>query len=99
MLVLVLVGVMTEGEGEVLVGAVTAGAGGRQRGAVLALAGGQDWQEGREYSVPGDLAWLATGQQDFQHFGSSIALSEDQLLVAVGSPSYRIPANGNTFTR
>ena len=90
---------MTEGEAEVLVGALSAGAGGRQRGAVLALTAGEDWQEGREYTVPGDLAWLATGQQDFEHFGSSIALSQDQLLVAVGSPSYRIPANGDSFTR
>ena len=83
---------MAGGEGEVLVGAASAGAGGRQRGAVLALGGGQ---EGRQYEVPGDLAWLATGQQDFEHFGSSIAVSEDQLLVAVGSPAYRVAANAD----
>lgn len=87
-------GVMAQSDHSVLVGAPTAGAGGRMKGAVLEVVAGRDWEEGREYRVPGDLDWLLTGSQDFQQFGSS--LSTDQDLVAVGSPSYRIAANGDS---
>ena len=52
-------------------------------------------QEDREYLVPGDIMWLATGSQDFQQFGSSISIEQD--VLAVGSPSYRISANGGSF--
>ena len=85
--------VMTQSDHSVMVGAPTAGAGGRLRGAVLEVMAGE-WEEGREYLVPGDLDWLVTGSQDFQQFGSS--LSADQGLVAVGSPSYRVAANGDS---
>ena len=88
-------GEMAAGDGTVLVGAASAGAGGRMRGAVLAVTAGPGWQEDREYIVPGDVMWLATGSQDFQQFGSSISIEQD--VLAVGSPSYRISANGGSF--
>ena len=83
---------MAQSGQEVIVGATTAAAGGRQRGAVLALSPATVGN----LSVPGDLQWLATGSQDFQQFGSSISLHQD--LIAVGSPYYRIPANGEPVT-
>merc|ERR1711892_461911 len=46
-----------------------------------------DWELGREYLVPGDIAWDITGEQDFEQIGTIAAASG---FVAVGSPTYRL---------
>lgn len=45
--------------------------------------------------MPDDLGWSLTGSQDFEHFGSSMARSSENLL-AVGSPNFRLGSGVNS---
>ena len=45
--------------------------------------------EGGEHLVPEQLPWSHTGDQDYEHYGSSLCLL-DPATLAVGSPSYRV---------
>ena len=44
--------------------------------------------------VPDDLSWSFTGNQDFEHFGSSITVSDHFDTIVIGSPTYRVSAGG-----
>ena len=45
--------------------------------------------ESGEHLVPDQLPWSHTGDQDYEHYGSSLCLLEPATL-AVASPSYRV---------
>ena len=45
--------------------------------------------ESGEHLVPDQLPWSHTGDQDYEHYGSSLCLL-DPATLAVGSPSYRV---------
>ena len=51
----------------------------------------------RDYMVPDDLSWSFTGNQDFEHFGSSITVSDHFDTIVIGSPTYRVSAGGQYF--
>ena len=45
--------------------------------------------ESGEHLVPDQLPWSHTGDQDYEHYGSSLCLL-DPATLAVASPSYRV---------
>ena len=45
--------------------------------------------ESGEHLVPDQLGWSHTGDQDYEHHGSSLCLL-DPATLAVASPSYRV---------
>jgi len=74
---------------EVWIGAQSAGIEGRQRGAIISVKQDINWESGREYTVPGDIEWVITGQQDFEQLGTIIA---GPGYRAVASPTFRLAA-------
>ena len=48
-----------------------------------------DQLQSGEHLVPDHLPWSHTGDQDYEHYGSSLCLLDPSTL-AVGSPSYRV---------
>jgi len=72
---------------ELWVSAPNAGLGGKQRGGVVRISGGE-WETGKVYFVPRDLEWAASGEQDYEHLGSSITTGPG--FVAIGSSTFRI---------
>ena len=83
--------VMETHNGDLYIGAPNAGAGGSQRGAVIVISLSEENQAGDTFYIPDDISWSYTGTQDYEHFGSSIAVSDEAVII--GSPTYRRPAS------
>lgn len=82
--------VMVEHEGNLYLGAPNAGAGGNQRGGVVVI-NETILAERTKINIPDDVGWSYTGVQDYEHFGSSIAVTEKAIVV--GSPTFRVTSS------